>query len=445
MADPDDDATPVFGKRPAEAAPERPSAGELEVGSRVGDYIVESRRGGGGFATVYRARDERTNRVIALKVLHSYLARSASVLKRFHREAETIARLDHPNIVRLLGSGDTGGVPYLVMEWIDGATIAETLDARGPYSLDEILPIIEALTKALAAAHAVGIVHRDLKVANVALSDRGEVKLLDFGVAKLLAPDGADFGFTTAGTTLGTPHYMAPEQVLGDAIDHRVDVYALGILVFEMLTARRPFDGKNHLEVEAQQIEEPAPAASRFAAVPAGVDAVIRRAMEKRPEARQADVLELYAQLAAAVSGRAAPVVARRQAVALYVHSGVRTEDVGDDVLDQLDRALDRVRADAGSAGLEIATDAGGSLLFVGVPPAGTTVENLVDRVEALAREASAGIAHPDILLSMTVHLAEVDLPAGRRAWSGPLLDLPTWTRTERSGVFVTPAAMKRT
>ena len=411
---------------------------DLEPGARVDHYVVEGQRGGGGFATVYRARDERDGRPVALKVLHSFLARTPSIRRRFEREAEMIAHLTHPNIVRLLGYGEVSdGNPYLAMEWIDGPTLAELLRDHGPLAPDEALPILEALASALGAAHAAGVIHRDLNVANVAIAD-GVVKLLDFGIAKMLEPEESGAGFTTAGTKIGTPHYMAPEQVLGRTIDQRVDVYAFGILIFELLTRRRPFDGRDLAEVEEKQLREPPPAASRFAPISAQADAVIRHAMEKDPEKRPASTGDVLAALRAALAGRAAPAApVRRRGIAIYLQGAIRDELIADAALDQLDSALERARREAG---LDVATATGNALLLVGVDE-----PELLPRVETLARDIAATATHPDLELAVTVHVDDIDVidePGGQRYVGGPLLDVKTWVRDE-AGVHITPQARR--
>jgi len=443
----DSDATPLLGTRSARPGARAAATAGLVPGRGVGGYVIESRRGGGGFATVYRARDAATGDRVALKVLHAHLADTPSVLRRFRREAALIARLAHRNIVRLIGDGEIDELPYLVMEWIDGATLGELLAERGPLTVDDAMPIVEALAAALEAAHAIGVVHRDLKASNVALA-AGGVKLFDFGIAKLLEPEPGDTGITTAGTRLGTPHYMAPEQIRGGAIDHRVDVYALGVLVFEILTGRRPFDGPDPVEIEERQLGEAPPRASQFAAVAPAIDAAIQRAMAKDPARRHDSAAGLVAELRAARAGGDRAVAARRlaPAVALYVHAGPRSELAGDEALDRLDGALAALRRGAAAAGFELATDAHGALLFVAAPRGGELAA-LIDRAEQLARDATAAAAHPDLLVAATVHTADIELGGQRSgegrpaAAAGMLFDLAGWTRTDASGVFVTRAA----
>jgi eukaryotic-like serine/threonine-protein kinase len=455
--DPVDPESPTApGRRPADERPRDHGPAELAVGARVDHYVMEALRGGGGFATVYRARDERTGQPVALKVLHSFLARTPSILRRFQLEAETIARLDHPEIVRLVGYGElAGGVPYLAMEWIEGATLAELLRQQGPLAVEDVLPIVEALGGALTAAHALGIVHRDLKVANVALADRratrsrgapapgDRLKLFDFGVAKLLEGDGPSQGLTTAGTRIGTPPYMAPEQLLGREIDHRADIYALGILIFELLTGRRPFDGPSFAEIEERHLREPPPAASTLAPVSPAIDVVIQRAMAKDPADRPQSAARVVDELRAAIAGGAPTTrraAQRRRAVALYVAAEVRHEDVADEVLDQLDAVLARARTSAGAAGLELVNDSGNALLLVGRATGELTAQ--LAAAESLARELIATVHHSELVVAATVHLAEVECHDGPRYVGGPLLDVPTWIRSE-PGVHVTPAARR--
>jgi hypothetical protein len=459
-ADPESATAPARergGEPPAGGGVRVAIPGAITPGTELGDFVIEARRAAGGFATVYRARDRRTGGAVAIKILHAYLVRTPSILRRFQREAETIARLDHPGIVRLLGYGERAGTPYLAMEWIEGATLSELLRERGPFLPEDALPILEELAGALAAAHAVGIVHRDLKLANVALAG-GAVKLFDFGIAKLLDGDG-HLGFTTAGTKVGTPAYMAPEQILGRPVDHRADIYAFGILVFELLTGRRPFEGAVLTEIEERQLREPPPAASQFAGVRPEIDAVIRRAMEKDPARRQGSIDELMAELRAAVAPgapRAAPPRRRVPAIGLHVHAGVVSDDASDEALDLLDRTLEEVRRRAAQAGLAVAVEAASALLLVGAPADGA----LLRRAEALAAELAAAAAHPELVVAFTLHAAELELADGAGAGAGigagagagasaagyaggPLLDIGAWIRTDASGVFVTDDARR--
>ena len=225
----------------------------LTPGSRLGAYEILSLIGQGGMGEVYRARDSRLNRDVAIKVLPSEVAADHDRLARFEREAQVLASLNHPNIANIYGVDDSSGTPARVMELVEGPTLADRI-AKGPVPLDEALPIAKQIAEALEAAHEQGIIHRDLKPANIKLRPDGTVKVLDFGLAKALDPTASSSGGATmsptlsvhatqAGFILGTAAYMAPEQARGKAVDRRADIWAFGCVVFEMLSGRRAFEG----------------------------------------------------------------------------------------------------------------------------------------------------------------------------------------------------------
>jgi serine/threonine protein kinase len=223
----------------------------LAPGAHVGPYRIEGVLGSGGMGQVYRARDTKLNRDVALKVLPDVFTGDTERLALFTREAHVLASLNHPGIAAIYGLEDTGGVHALVLELVDGLTLADRLE-RGPIPLDEALPIANQIAQALAAAHDRSIIHRDLKPANVKVQDDGTVKVLDFGLAGHVAstdtqsspvdqPKGP--AVSQVGVVLGTAAYMSPEQVKGNALDKRSDIWAFGCLLYEMLTGRRAFAG----------------------------------------------------------------------------------------------------------------------------------------------------------------------------------------------------------
>ena len=227
----------------------------LMNGDRVGAYEITGALGAGGMGEVYRARDTRLKRDVALKILPESFATDADRLARFQREAEVLASLNHPNIAAIHGLEESNGIRALVMELVEGPTLADRI-AQGPIPLDEALPIAKQIAEALAAAHEQGIIHRDLKPANIKVRDDGTVKVLDFGLAKALEPADARNTDATASPTitspalmtsvsmiLGTAAYMSPEQARGKAVDKRSDIWAFGCVLYEMLTGRRAFDG----------------------------------------------------------------------------------------------------------------------------------------------------------------------------------------------------------
>src|SRR6266536_3187102 len=229
----------------------------LSAGTRLGPYEILSALGAGGMGEVYRARDTKLDREVAIKVLPELFVSDPERVARFQREAKTLAALSHPHIGGIYGLEDAGGVHALVLELVEGPTLADRI-AQGPIPLDEALPIARQIAEALEAAHEAGIVHRDLKPANIKLRPDGEVKVLDFGLAKALEPMSPASANVTASPTittpammtgigmiLGTAAYMSPEQAKGRPADKRSDVWAFGCVLFEMLTGRRAFEGED--------------------------------------------------------------------------------------------------------------------------------------------------------------------------------------------------------
>jgi serine/threonine protein kinase len=216
----------------------------LEIGRTIAHYKILEKLGAGGMGEVYRARDTQLNRDVALKVLPADFASDPDRLGRFQREAQVLATFNHPHIAQIYGLADAEGVRALVMELVEGPTLADRI-ARGPVSIEEALPLAQQLAEALEYAHERGIVHRDLKPANIKITPENAVKVLDFGLAKALeaGPSGADLTqsptltsplMTSAGVILGTAAYMAPEQARGAAVDKRADIWAFGVVLFEM-------------------------------------------------------------------------------------------------------------------------------------------------------------------------------------------------------------------
>ena len=283
----------------------------LEEGSRLGPYKVLGKLGEGGMGAVYRAQDSSLGRDVAIKVLPEMVATNRVLLERFRREAQLLAAVRHPNVATVFQFEEANGMPFLVMELVEGPTLADEL-RRGPLELSRALRVAEAVAQGLEAAHRRGIVHRDLKPANVALTVEKEVKVLDFGLAKLLAPapeeahsqlDTRTADLTREGAVLGTMPYMSPEQVRGEPLDERADVWALGCLLFEALTGRRPFgDGHDGATAAAILAQEPS-----WDLLPAGappsVRRLLRRALSKDPDRRLRHVGDARLELLDAIEG----------------------------------------------------------------------------------------------------------------------------------------------
>lgn len=258
-----------------------------------GRYRIDARIAVGGMATVYRALDTRLDRVLALKVMHPSLAADASFVERFIREAKSAARLDHPNVVGVFDQGTDGSYVYLAMEYVSGCTLRDVLRERGALPVRAALDILEPVLAALGAAHRAGFVHRDMKPENVLIGDDGRVKVADFGLVRAV-----DAVTHTTGTVLGTVSYLAPEQIEEGTASPRVDVYACGVMLYEMLTGAKPHQGETPAQVLYRHVNEDVPPPS--AAVPglsAELDQLVAAATARTPEDRPADAVALLARV----------------------------------------------------------------------------------------------------------------------------------------------------
>ena len=257
-----------------------------------GRYALAEPLGRGGMATVYRGTDTVLGRQVAIKVLADTLARDPSFVERFRREARAAAGLTHSGVVTVFDHGSEGETNYIVMELIEGPTLSEML-RRGPLGTERTVAIGDAILAALEAAHARGLVHRDVKPGNVMFTSSGDLKVMDFGIVRSL--DAATL--TGTGTVVGSASYLAPEQVRGLPADRRSDLYAVGCVLYEAAAGRPPFTGSSAVSVAHQHVsEEPVPL-SRLAPMPAGLEAVIMRALAKDPEDRYADAGQMRAAL----------------------------------------------------------------------------------------------------------------------------------------------------
>ncbi|MGE0363627.1 MAG: protein kinase [Vicinamibacterales bacterium] len=302
----------------------------LTVGSRVGVYEVTGRLGAGGMGEVYRGHDTRLNRDVALKVLLPAVANDPDRLARFGREAQVLASLNHPNIAHVHGLEDAGDTRALVMELVEGPTLADRL-TKGALPLDEVMPIATQIAEALEAAHEQGIIHRDLKPANVKVRDDGTVKVLDFGLAKAVEAPGASSAgpatesptftspaMTQAGVILGTAAYMSPEQAKGRPVDKRSDVWAFGCVLYEMLAGARPFEGEDMTDVLGAVVRLEPDWARLPATTPPPIRALVQGCLVKDRRHRVGDVAAALFVLrqAASAPSSAAGVAATRGASA---------------------------------------------------------------------------------------------------------------------------------
>jgi len=301
----------------------------LSSGTRLGVYEVAAKLGEGGMGEVYRARDTKLNRDVAIKVLPDSFANDPDRLARFMREAQTLASLNHPHIAAIYGTEESDGVRALVMELVEGEDLSQRI-ARRAIPLDEALPIARQIADALAAAHEQGIIHRDLKPANIKVRPDGTVKVLDFGLAKTIEPSSSaaaavlansptitsPAALTGTGIILGTAAYMSPEQAKGRAADRRSDVWAFGVVLYEMLTGRRAFKGDDATETLASVLTQQPDWTTLPVATPPPIRRLLRRCLEKDRTRRLADVADARLDIDDALSGSsldaaAVPAVSR--------------------------------------------------------------------------------------------------------------------------------------
>lgn len=303
----------------------------LTSGTRLGPYEIESPLGAGGMGEVYRALDTRLNRAVAIKILPAHLSDNSDAKRRFEREARAISSLNHPNICTLYDVGHQSGTDYLVMEYLEGETLADRL-RKGPLTLDQLLKYGIEICEGLEQAHRTGVVHRDLKPGNVMLTKAG-AKLMDFGLAKAVetalppassltmtvsTPAGSH-PLTAQGSIVGTFQYMPPEQVEGKEADGRSDIFALGAVLYEMATGKRAFEGKTTASVIAAVLErDPPPVSSVQPMSPPTLDRIVKTCIAKDPDERFQNVHDVKLQLkwiaeGGSQAGVPAPVAARRK------------------------------------------------------------------------------------------------------------------------------------
>ncbi len=271
------------------------------IGTTLGHCVVEDLLGQGGMARVYRGRQEHLDRYVAIKVLPPYYAADPAFVERFKLEARAMAKLSHPNIVTVHDAGEDVGRLFIIMEYVSGGTLKQRMES--PMPPREVTRIVHEVASALTFAHSMGIVHRDVKPVNVLMDPNGRAVLSDFGIAKVLETSAA---LTHAGAGVGTPEYMSPEQCKGAPVDARADIYALGVMLYEMMTGHTPFEADNYTALAHSHIYEPVPPPSRLnPRISPAVQAVILKALEKDPANRFQKATDLADALEAAVLAQA--------------------------------------------------------------------------------------------------------------------------------------------
>src|SRR5687767_2250574 len=286
----------------------------LAPGTRIGVYQIEFRIGAGGMGEVYRARDTKLRRDVAIKILPRVFTSDPDRLMRFEREARMLATLNHPHIGAIYGLEDADGMLALVLELVDGETVANRI-ARGPLPVKDALTLARQIADALDAAHEKGIVHRDLKPANIKITSEGTVKVLDFGLAKAAGAATADHtqsptataGGTREGVILGTAAYMSPEQARGLKVDKRTDIWAFGCVLYEMLTGRLPFAGHTVSDTIAAILEREPDWKALPDGTPASIRRVLQRSLEKDLKRRLRDIGDARLELDDVLSSAAVP------------------------------------------------------------------------------------------------------------------------------------------
>jgi eukaryotic-like serine/threonine-protein kinase len=277
----------------------------------VGRYELEELVGEGGMSSVYRAYDTVLERRVAIKVLHEHFSRDPEYVERFRREARAIARLAHPNVVTVIDRGEWQGRQFIVFEHVAGENLKVVIDREGPLPVDKAVRLACQIGRALAFAHQLGIVHRDVKPHNVLVDAAGTAKVTDFGIARALD---ADDGLTATGTVLGTGQYLSPEQANGERGDERSDQYSLGVVAYELLTGEPPYSGDNLMAVAMRHVRDPVPSVrDRRPDVPRRVDEIVAKAMAKRPEDRFASMEAMTAALESCLAEAGGGVRPREQ------------------------------------------------------------------------------------------------------------------------------------
>jgi serine/threonine protein kinase len=266
----------------------------LQSGQMLGPYRIIIQIGKGGMANVYKAYQASVDRYVAIKVLPSQLAESQEFATRFHQEARIIAKLEHPHILPVFDYGESEGVAYFVMRYLDAGTLRDRMESKRPLPLNDIDRIFTQLAEALSYAHSFGIIHRDLKPANALIDSHGNIFLTDFGIARLL--ESASPRLTQTDAIMGTPAYISPEQAQGQDVDQRSDIYSLGIILYEMVTGGVPFVADTPLAVLFKHISDPLPLPSRVKPdVPPAIEKVILKALAKDPKDRFSSADEFVA------------------------------------------------------------------------------------------------------------------------------------------------------
>jgi len=424
----------------------------IPEGTRLSGYVVEKLLARGGCGSVYLARREAEAAPVAIKVLRPSLAPVPKMIERFEREVELLQRIRHPNIIEIKSVGSLpDGTPFFVMEYLSGMTLDVLLQTRGRLSPEEALSIMEPVCGALSAAHAAGIVHRDVKASNVMAIEGPprDVKLLDFGIAKLIDPGTSDTGLTSVNRQIGTLTIMAPEQLLCAPVDARTDVYALGVLLYRLLTGRLPFESTWPGELVRRHLEEPAPRPSERVPLSREIDAVVLKCLEKRPERLYESTAALVTALRHATSLRgnlSSAAELPRQGVGIFVELRLRAgdEDGEPDLFaPEIERVLIAAEERLLSSGFFLGASTSAEVLGLRLLPRDPNawqaerqriIDLSLDLHEALARRKDAD---PRVHVNVSVHAGEIVVRENNDAdpeiIGGPLARTGDWASSEEA------------
>jgi eukaryotic-like serine/threonine-protein kinase len=435
---------------------------QLEPGATAGDYVVTDFIAQGGFGSVYGATHRTTGQDVALKVMHQTLTTLPKMVQRFRREVELLNLVCHPGIVRVWTVGALADKrPFFAMERLKGKTVAVLLEEAGRLAPDDAVEIFVQVCEALAAAHRAGVIHRDVKPTNIVVLDGAPraIKLLDFGVAKLVGPAFiTSSSLTSEGRPVGTPTSMAPEQILGSAVDHRVDIYALGVLLYRLLTGRPPFFAPSALAQMRLHLLQPPPRPSLRVPAAAPLDAIVLRCMQKDRDLRFGSIEELLSTLRATVSRSSlrSEDVSSADDLAAAVHVDIRVSEGGDDsdgrLADSVGAMLDISEDGLCDAGMLIGLATGNQLL--GVQPLSmepAAIERELVQVVSIAAALREMLdrrerSDPRVRATICVHVGEIVLRACRanEIAGGALLRADMWApRASVSMVCLTAAAAR--
>ncbi|XXY17585.1 serine/threonine-protein kinase [Sorangium sp. So ce216] len=428
----------------------------LPAGARVGPYLVDQPLDSGGFGVVYQAFQVESRALTALKILHTELATDVEALARFEREVAVLRRIRHPHVIEVLDHGRLDdGRSWFAMPLLRGVSLREHLTIRGCLSVEEACAILAPLCDAVAAAHAAGVLHRDIKASNVFLDEAGalapgspRVVLLDFGVAKLLGGEGPRL--TTSRHMIGSLSCMAPEQLFGRPVDGRADVYALGILAYELLTGRPPFATRSPVALYQMHLYTAPPPLTLSAQVSAALNAAVLRALSKEPEERPPTPQAFIAEILAATGQPRGS----SEGLALGVHvearlaEGAPPEEPGEEAMADLEAIVPAARVALEPLGLRVALSTGSGALLA-LPCAGEAVADagarrrVLEAVIALAPrlEGRAGRS-PWVEVRICVHVAGARIGGGGTVEGGPITRLAWVPEMAAAGPLASDAAL---